>query len=111
MTITPAGARTATGGVKLPGTAGTVAAAAFNIAGEANYTYTITLPSTDHVIATGGGAQMTVNNFVSSPATTGTLDGSGAQSLTVGATLNVSGGQANGVYTSGSGFSVTVNYN
>jgi len=36
---------------------------------------------------------MTVNNFTSNPATTGTLNGSGAQTLKVGATLNVGASQ------------------
>jgi len=48
--------------------------------------------------------------FVSDPLTTGTLTG-GAQTVNVGATLNVEGGQAAGVYTNTTDLTVTVNYN
>jgi hypothetical protein len=59
---------------------------------------------------------MTVDTWTSTPTTSGALDGTGAQTLTVGATLNVAATQAAGVYSSsnpgGSGdFTVTVNYN
>jgi hypothetical protein len=53
---------------------------------------------------------MTVGTFVSDPLTTGTLTG-GAQTVNVGATLNVEGGQAAGVYTNTTDLTVTVNYN
>jgi hypothetical protein len=53
---------------------------------------------------------MIVNGFNSTPSTTGTLSGTGAQTVAVGATLNVVGGQAPGTYTA-AGFPVTVNYN
>src|SRR5678816_3955366 len=45
VVITPAGLRSATSGVTLPATAGTVSAAAFTVAGQAGYTYAITLPT------------------------------------------------------------------
>jgi hypothetical protein len=54
---------------------------------------------------------MTVNAFTSSPSATGTLSGTGSQTLTVGATLNVAAGQAAGSYTNSTGVLVTVNYN
>jgi len=54
---------------------------------------------------------MTVNDFTSSPSATGALDGTGAQTLTVGATLVVSAGQAAGTYANATGVPVTVNYN
>jgi hypothetical protein len=53
---------------------------------------------------------MIVNTFQSSPSGTGTLTG-GSEVLTVGATLNVTGGQVAGTYTSSTPFDVTVNYN
>src|ERR1043165_1586629 len=45
VVLAPAGTRTATSGVTLPAVTGTVAAASFDIAGQANYTYAITLPA------------------------------------------------------------------
>jgi hypothetical protein len=107
VVITPAGARSATGTVVLFG--GVVSAASFNVTGSGTSTYAITLPTTDHTI-TSGGNTMTVNNFQSNPSGTGALVG-GAQTLTVGATLNVGSGQAVGTYTNAAGFDVTVNYN
>lgn len=107
--LTPAGARSVTGGVTLPATAGTVTAASFTIGGEGSYTYAITLPGTAHTI-TSGSNNMTVTAFTSTPSGTGTLS-SGAQTLAVGGTLNVAAGQPYGSYTSETGFNVTVNYN
>src|SRR5580698_5417503 len=45
--LAPGGTRTTggAGGVTLPATTGTVAAATFTVAGQASYTYAITLPS------------------------------------------------------------------
>ena len=111
VVLTPASSRTATGGVTLPATAGTVAAASFDVTGIGSYTYSITLPSTALVLTRNSGSEtMNVNTFTSTPAGTGTLS-SGAQTVTVGATLNVAGSQVAGVYVSGSTFTVTVNYN
>lgn len=109
VVLTPAGGRTATGGVTLPASNGTVTAASFTIGGTGNYTYSITLPSTNLTI-TSGANTMTVNTFTSSPSAVGTLT-AGAQTLTVGATLNVSAAQASGTYVSTVPFDVTVNYN
>ena len=110
VVLTPAGGRTPTGGVTLPATTGTVAAAAFTVTGAAGYTYAITLPSAALTISSGANS-MTVDNWTSNPTPTGTLDGGGSQALTVGATLHVSGSQAAGNYTSATPFTVTVNYN
>ncbi len=86
------------------------AAASFDVTGQNNATYSITLPSAA-VPLTGPGPNMDATAFVSLPATTGTLTG-GAQTLLVGATLAVAiaATQTAGVYTS-AGFTVTVNYN
>ena len=110
--LAPAGTRTTggAGGVTLPATNGTVAAASFTVSGQASYTYAITLPSTC-TISDGASHSMTVNAFTSSPSATGTLSVSGSQTLTVGATLNVAAAQASGSYTNASGVPVTVNYN
>ncbi|PSL34709.1 DUF4402 domain-containing protein [Chitinophaga ginsengisoli] len=110
VVLTPAGVRSATGGVTLPNTAGTVAAAKFTVSGTSGYTYNITLPSTALTI-TSGSNTMTVTTFTSSPSgTSGTLTG-GSEVLNIGATLNVSAGQPAGTYVSGTPFDVTVNYN
>ena len=109
--LAPAGTRTTggAGGVTLPATTGTVAAASFTVSGQASYTYAITLPSTCTI--TSSGHTMTVNAFTSYPSSIGTLSGTGSQTLTVGATLNVAAGQASGAYTNATGVPVTVNYN
>src|ERR1700744_3064583 len=84
-TLTPTGTRTTggAGGVTLPATTGTVSAASFNIAGQANYSYIITLP-TSATISDGASHSMTVNGFTSSPSATGLLSSGGTQTLTVG---------------------------
>ena len=110
--LAPASTRTTggSGGVTLPATTGTVAAASFTVSGQASYTYAITLPSTC-TITDGASHTMTVNAFTSSPSATGTLSTGGSQVLTVGATLNVAAAQPAGAYTNATGVPVTVNYN
>jgi hypothetical protein len=108
VVLVPAGTRTLTG-LTSPSIPGTVTAASFNIAGLANATYAITLPATHDI--SNGAQTMTVNAFSSNPSGTGTLDATGAQTLNVGATLNVNANQASGTYTNAAGFTVTVNYN
>jgi hypothetical protein len=110
VVLAPAGTRTKTGGVTLPVVNGTVTAASFNVTGEGNYTYSITLPTSDLTLNRTAGGNMIVNAFTSTPSGTGALT-SGAQTLKVGATLNVKALQAAGTYTSASNFDVTVNYN
>jgi Domain of unknown function (DUF4402) len=112
VVLAPAGTRSSTGGVTLPATVGTVSAASFNVTGEGNYTYSITLPSSHYILKKQGSGDetMRVNAFISSPSGTGTLT-AGSQTLNVGATLKVSGSQATGTYTNSTGFAVTVNYN
>lgn len=109
VVLTPAGARSVTGDVTLPATAGTVSAASFTVTGTANFTYSITLPAAALTISNGT-HNLTVDTWTSDPTPTGTLDGTGAQTLNVGATLNVAGGESSGAYTGGP-FTVTVNYN
>ena len=112
VVMDPAGVRTTggAGGVTLPATAGTVAAANFTVSGQGSYTYAITLPSSC-TITDAGSHTMTVDGFTSTPSATGTLSSGGTQTLTVGATLNVAAGQAAGTYTNATGVPVTVNYN
>jgi len=106
VVIPPNGARSGSGGVTL-GAPSSEGPAIFNVAGEPGASYSITLPSsltldhnTDH---------MTVDTFVSTPSTTGTLDGDGKNVLKVGATLHVAANQPPGTYTKQ--FTVTVTYN
>ena len=110
VVLTPAGTRTSTGGVTLPATVGTVTAAEFSVTGANNYTFSITLPSTSHEIKSGSNT-MSVTDFTSTPTPTGALSATGSATVKVGATLNVSAGQAAGTYTSVTPFEVTVNYN
>jgi len=106
--LSPAGGRTFTGGVTLPAVTGTVTAASFTVNGSGSYTYAISLPST--LTITSGADSMIVNDFTSTPSSTGTLS-SGTQIINVGATLNLVASQAEGTYTSATPFAVTVNYN
>jgi hypothetical protein len=109
--LAPAGTRTTggAGGVTLPSVTGTVTAASFTVSGQSNYNYAITLPSTATVA--NGANTMLVNTFTSFPSATGTLSAGGTQTLTVGATLNVTANQAVGSYTTATPFDVIVNYN
>jgi hypothetical protein len=108
--MTTGGSTSLTGGVTLPNNTGTVTAAAFDVTGEADYTYTITLPTSAITLVDGGTNEMTVDTFVSDPDTSGQLTSS-AQTINVGAILNVDGGQAAGTYTNETDLTVTVNYN
>lgn len=106
--ITPAGARSRTGGVTV--LASTWGAASFTVStpsGSRNYT--IVLPGSA-TLTSGGGFTMTVNTFTSTPNGSGkTNGGTLQQTLTVGATLQVGANQQPGTY-SGT-FLVTVNQN
>jgi hypothetical protein len=109
VVLDPAGGRSVTGGVTLaPG--GTVTAASFTVGGTADVTYAITLPAGATTISSGANT-MTVDTWTSTPLATGTLDATGNETLTVGATLNVGLNQPAGIYVSGTLFDVTVNYN
>ncbi|MEM1105666.1 MAG: DUF4402 domain-containing protein [Pseudomonadota bacterium] len=81
-------------------------AASFNVTGEPESAYTITLPSSV-AISNGNGGNMTVNAFAGSKAS-GTLSLGGTDSFNVGGTLNVAANQATGEYTGT--FTVTVEY-
>jgi hypothetical protein len=110
VVLTPAGVRSKTGGITLPAITGTVTVASFNVTGNASSTYAITLPTT-YTITDGHSHNMIVNTFTSTPSSTGTLSSGGAQTITVGATLNVGALQVGGVYTNATGFNVTIIYN
>ena len=108
VSISAAGARSKSSGVTLVSSA-SGAAASFNVSGNANAGYSITLPINGVVSLTNGANSMPVDNFTSSPASSGQLSAGGTQSLAVGATLSVGNAQASGSY-SGT-FNVTVEYN
>ena len=78
----------------------------YNVIGEKNYAYTISLPADNFVTITKGGANpMKVDNFKARTLTgsvdglSGTLNGSGQDSFAVGATLKVTNAQPIGAYT------------
>ena len=97
VVLTPGGSRTSTGGVTV-NTTTAASPAAFDVQGDANASYAITLPIS--VVLTGStSGSMVVDNFSSSPSAAGLLDGSGTQTLFVGASLNVGSNQAFGSYT------------
>ena len=112
VVLAPDGSRTRTGTVQLAAnTTGSPTAASFNVTGEGVYTYSITLPSGDYTLTRSGESEtMLVTTFTSTPSETGALTG-GAQTLLVGATLNVSAAQVAGTYTNATGFDVTIAYN
>lgn len=109
VAVSTSGARNASGDVYLiPSSEGT--AAQFTVSGDPDATYTIQLPGNNFVKLTGPGADMVINDVVSSPSGAGgQLGGSGSQTLSVGGELSVGSGQTPGNY-SGS-LTVTVNYN
>lgn len=118
VVVSPAGARTATGGVTLFTAAqfSQPAAASYIVANPSNgvSSFTITLPASSVILTrTGGTATMSVGTFTSNPVTGqgtnkkgfGQLAG-GSGNFTVGATLTVGASQAAGTYTGT--YSVTV---
>lgn len=107
VTIATDASRTTTGGVTVnsntPGSP-----ALFEVSGEPNALFYVTLPTTV-VLTSAAGDEMTVNNFSSSPELNGQLDTGGRQSLNVGATLEVGSFQPFGAYRGV--MSTTVEYN
>ena len=104
--MTPAGARSASGGASLGSSTGS-SAGSFTVAGLAGAAYSITLPASTTI--TSGANNMTVNTFTSTPSVTGNLGGGGTQTLSIGATLQVGASQPTGTYSGA--FNVTVTYN
>lgn len=112
-TVSPAGTISTTG-VNVQSLGGTISAASFNVTGAPSRAFLITLPVSGTITCTGGGTcavgtdTITVNTFVSNPASPATLDGAGTATLDVGATLQLTGSEPDGNY-SGT-FNVTVQY-
>lgn len=112
VTVSTSGARTVSGGVL--GMSGATTAAKFDVTGEADATYSITLSGT--ATLTSGSDSMafaTVSDLSGGNATSGnvsagTLTG-GAQSIYVGGTLTVAAAQAPGTYSGN--VIATVEYN
>lgn len=102
VVVSPAGAKSC--GAELTCLTADHTAAAFSVSGEADQSYSITLPSS--VAISNGTQSMNVDGFTGSKAN-GTLV-SGADTFTVGGTLNVAANQAAGEYTGT--FTVTVEY-
>lgn len=114
LIMSTSGLRSTTGGPILMSSAG-VTPAIFAVLGEPNYAYSITLPVSAVLTNTTSGHSETiiVDNFISSPqvSTGGTIGSNGESTLTVGAQVALNALQASGLYTSGTAFTVTVNYN
>lgn len=106
VVMAPNDSRSATGGVTLV-LADVGQAAEFDVAGDPNRAFTVTLPPNSTIELSGPGANMPVDDFMHDSGEM--TDGSGNDTFHVGATLSVAGGQTPGSY-SGS-FDVTVEYN
>lgn len=105
--ISTAGARTKTGAVTLASGGTAPSAAAFDISGEPDATYTLTMPATLDLM--NGANKMTATLSNSIGGSTGTLSAGGTQTLNIGGSLAVSDGQVAGVYTAT--LNVSVDYN
>lgn len=116
ITINPqTGAASKTGSIVLRSNTG-ARAAEFTVTGEANATYAITLPSDGAVsLSEAGGDTIPLSSFTAysttanATGTTGTLNGSGSDTLKVGATATVEHDDNDATY-SGT-FTVAVEYN
>lgn len=106
VVLSPAGARSATGGAGL-GSLSPVGPATFTVTGAASAVYAITLPASITLNAPGG--TLTVSPVTSTPSLTGLLSATGQQTLAVGGTLNVAANQTDGDYAGT--FNVMVAYN
>lgn len=96
VTISTDGSRTTSGGATVnTNTSGTPAL--YEVSGDPNAYYSITLPDSI-VLTSAAGNTMTVSNFNSVPASSGQLDASGRQNMNIGATLGVGSFQPFGAY-------------
>ena len=96
VTIGTDSSRTTTGGATInSNTLGTPAL--FEVSGDSNALYDITLPESI-TLSSSAGDSMIVDNFTSIPAENAQLDASGRQKMNVGATLNVGSFQPFGAY-------------
>lgn len=116
VTITPAGNRSATGANALLITNSTHAAGQLDVLGEANATYSITLTGGNLSDGASPANTMALGSLTAAASTatgttitTGTLSGSGTQSLKIGGALTVGATQVSGTYTGT--YSVALEYN
>ena len=101
------GSRVVTGGVTVNrNTNG--APALYEVSGDPNAFYVITLPDSV-VLTSAAGNNMTVSNFSSIPALNGQLDASGIQNMNIGGTLGVGSFQPVGAYSGV--MATTIEYN
>lgn len=106
--LAPDNTRTAWGGVQLAeGETGT--AASFEVIGNDGFAFDLSLPQESYVLSSGD-HNIVIRDFQSDIKGTGNLIG-GAQTVKVGATLEISPNQTPGRYSNTDGFTVTVNYN
>ena len=101
------GSRTTTGGATLNSST-SATPARYEVTGDPNALYSITLPATV-TITSSAGDKMIVDSFISLPSAGGRLDSAGRQNLSVGATLRVGSFQPFGAYTGV--MATTVEYN
>ena len=92
---------------------GSTTGGAFDVSGSNDVSYTITVPANGTVTLTdtggNGGTAMAVNDFTTDqPSGVGTLSGTGAQTIAIGATLTVGINQAESTYAGT--YDITVNY-
>lgn len=107
VVLDPLGVRTAIGGVVLTNTSVFgVSAAAFQVNGEPNTTFSVALPAS--ILMVLGANSMLVDTFVTDGAPY-LLSVNGGQRITVGATMSVAANQAPGLYSGN--FAMTVAYN
>lgn len=93
--------------VTLDSSGAATSAASFNLNGEVSKAYGYTFPAT--VDLTNGTDTMSVS-IIDGGAGTGTLDGTGAGTITLGGTLTVAGTESTGLYENTTDLFVTVNY-
>jgi len=114
--VSTAGVRSVTQGVTGSSLGTAPKAAAYEVSGEATYTYSILLPASITIKRESGSEIMTIGTLLAkavsgteSHTATGTLGSDGKDTFTVGGTLSVAAGQKEGAYAGT--FDVTVNYN
>jgi hypothetical protein len=107
VTVSTAGARSTTAGVTLAG--GTVSAASYLISAYNGANITISLPSANITLTSGGNTMLVGNYTATIPAGNYTLTAA-TVTLSIGADLTVAAAQPAGVYTNNADLTVTVNY-
>ena len=107
VVVNPDGSSLGTGGARINSTVSS-GPAVFEVEGDPNAVYAITLP-VNVVMTAPAGHTMVVDDFSSLPSESGLTDSGGQQMLFVGGRLNVGGNQVFGSY---SGLmTVTIEYN